>query len=89
MQSQFNDEEEEMDVYNECIYYPEYEEYSKYKSILHKFLSTKPTSLLIRGLPGTGKTTLALELLAASRRPGYYISTRVSLKKNSSQNSIS
>jgi len=80
MQSQFN-EEEEMDVYNECIYYPEYEEYSKDKSILHKFLSTKPTSLLIRGLPGTGKTTLALELLAASRRPGYYISTRVSLKK--------
>jgi KaiC/GvpD/RAD55 family RecA-like ATPase len=70
-----------MDVYNECIYYPEYEEYSKDKSILHKFLSTKPTSLLIRGLPGTGKTTLALELLAASRRPGYYISTRVSLKK--------
>jgi KaiC/GvpD/RAD55 family RecA-like ATPase len=80
MQSQFN-EEEEMDVYNECIYYPEYEEYSRDKSILHKFLSTKPTSLLIRGLPGTGKTTLALELLAASRRPGYYISTRVSLKK--------
>jgi len=80
MQSQFN-EEEEMDIYNECIYYPEYEEYSRDKSILHKFLSTKPTSLLIRGLPGTGKTTLALELLAASRRPGYYISTRVSLKK--------
>jgi KaiC/GvpD/RAD55 family RecA-like ATPase len=80
MQSQFN-EEEEMDVYNKCIYYPEYEEYSRDKSILHKFLSTKPTSLLIRGLPGTGKTTLALELLAASRRPGYYISTRVSLKK--------
>jgi KaiC/GvpD/RAD55 family RecA-like ATPase len=80
MQSQFN-EEEEMNVYNECIYYPEYEEYSRDKSILHKFLSTKPTSLLIRGLPGTGKTTLALELLAASRRPGYYISTRVSLKK--------
>jgi KaiC/GvpD/RAD55 family RecA-like ATPase len=80
MQNQFNDKEE-MDVYNECIYYPEYEEYSKDKSILHKFLSTKPTSLLIRGLPGTGKTTLALELLAASRRPGYYISTRVSLKK--------
>jgi len=81
MQNKFNYEEEEIDVYNEFIYYPEYEEYSKDKSILHEFLSTKPTSLLIRGLPGTGKTTLALELLAASRRPGYYISTRVSLKK--------
>jgi len=80
MQNKFN-EEEEMDIYNEFIYYPEYEEYSKDKSILHTFLSTKPTSLLIRGLPGTGKTTLALELLAASGRPGYYISTRVSLKK--------
>ncbi len=79
MQNEFN--EEERDVYNERIYYPEDEEYSKDKSILHTFLSTKPTSLLIRGLPGTGKTTLALELLAASRRPGYYISTRVSLKK--------
>ena len=80
MQNKFN-EEEEMDIYNEYIYTTEYEEYSKDKSILHTFLSTKPTSLLIRGLPGTGKTTLALELLAASGRPGYYISTRVSLKK--------
>ncbi len=78
MQNQFNEKEEEMDVYNECIYHLEY---SKDENILNTFLSTKPTSLLIRGLPGTGKTTLALELLAESKRPGYYISTRVSLRK--------
>ncbi len=78
MQNQFNEKEEEMDVYNECIYHLEY---SKDENILNTFLGTKPTSLLIRGLPGTGKTTLALELLAESKRPGYYISTRVSLRK--------
>ncbi|MEM4144524.1 MAG: ATPase domain-containing protein [Candidatus Nitrosocaldus sp.] len=51
------------------------------ESLLDIFLRTKPTSLLIRGPPGAGKTTLALELLKASNRTGYYISTRVSLKK--------
>jgi KaiC/GvpD/RAD55 family RecA-like ATPase len=85
MKVSFN--EDEIDMHNEYTYYPEeynreeYKAYNNYDDIIHMFLSTKPTSLLIRGLPGTGKTTLALELLAASRRPGYYISTRVSLKK--------
>ena len=85
MQTSFS--EDEIDMHNEYPYYPEeynreeYKEGDNYDSIIHRFLNTKPTSLLIRGLPGTGKTTLALELLAASRRPGYYISTRVSLKK--------
>ncbi|MCI4348205.1 MAG: hypothetical protein L3J97_06280, partial [Thermoplasmata archaeon] len=34
-------------------------------------------SLLVRGAPGTGKTTLALTLLAGLRIPGFYVSTRV------------
>ncbi|MCI4352964.1 MAG: hypothetical protein L3K14_06200 [Thermoplasmata archaeon] len=34
-------------------------------------------TLLVRGAPGTGKTTLALTLLAGLRIPGFYVSTRV------------
>lgn len=35
-------------------------------------------SLLIKGAPGTGKTSLALEILKKTKRPGIYLSTRVS-----------
>ncbi len=35
-------------------------------------------SLLIKGAPGTGKTSLALEILRKTRREGIYVSTRVS-----------
>ncbi|GIU70916.1 MAG: hypothetical protein KatS3mg003_1633 [Candidatus Nitrosocaldaceae archaeon] len=47
------------------------------------FFDKKPTSLLIRGLPGAGKTTLALELLrlVKDRYKPLYISTRVSLSR--------
>jgi KaiC/GvpD/RAD55 family RecA-like ATPase len=34
-------------------------------------------SLLVRGAPGTGKTTFALSLLAGLKTPGFYVSTRV------------
>lgn len=42
------------------------------------FRSRVGQSLLIRGAPGTGKTTLALSLLAGLKAPGFYVSTRVS-----------
>lgn len=41
------------------------------------FRSHVGQSLLIRGAPGTGKTTFALSLLAGLKTPGYYVSTRV------------
>jgi KaiC/GvpD/RAD55 family RecA-like ATPase len=40
------------------------------------FRSRIGQSLLIRGAPGTGKTTLALSLLAGLKVPGFYVSTR-------------
>jgi KaiC/GvpD/RAD55 family RecA-like ATPase len=41
------------------------------------FRSRTGQSLLIRGAPGTGKTTFALSLLAGLKAPGFYVSTRV------------
>ncbi|MGC2289896.1 MAG: gas vesicle protein GvpD P-loop domain-containing protein [Thermoplasmata archaeon] len=41
------------------------------------FRSRVGQSLLIRGSPGTGKTTFALSLLAGLKAPGFYVSTRV------------
>ncbi len=41
------------------------------------FRSRIAQSLLIRGAPGTGKTTFALSLLAGLKAPGFYVSTRV------------
>ncbi len=51
--------------------------------IFKRFFDMEPTSLLIRGLPGTGKTTLALELvnMLHERYNCFYISTRVSFAK--------
>ncbi len=51
--------------------------------IFKRFFDMEPTSLLIRGLPGTGKTTLALELvnMLHERYNCFYISTRVSFNK--------
>jgi KaiC/GvpD/RAD55 family RecA-like ATPase len=37
----------------------------------------EPLSLLITGSPGTGKTTLALSLLATLDQPSFYLATRV------------
>ncbi|MEM4274877.1 MAG: gas vesicle protein GvpD P-loop domain-containing protein [Candidatus Nitrosocaldaceae archaeon] len=52
-------------------------------SIFANFFKANPTSLLIRGDPGVGKTTLALELLNYVKPyyRGCYISTRVSYEK--------
>ncbi len=45
---------------------------------LRRFFKTRTAqSLQIRGAPGTGKTTLALSLLAGLPIPGFYVSTRV------------
>lgn len=51
--------------------------------VFRQFLDMEPTSMLIRGLPGTGKTTLALELinLMHERYNCFYISTRTSFAK--------
>jgi KaiC/GvpD/RAD55 family RecA-like ATPase len=51
--------------------------------LFKEFFRWKPTSLLIRGEPGAGKSTLALELLdyVKDSYKGYYISTRVSHKR--------
>lgn len=53
------------------------------RAIFGQFFDTNPNSLLVRGPPGTGKTTLALQLLHnyLDKYKGYYISTRVSLAK--------
>ncbi|HYB04760.1 MAG TPA: gas vesicle protein GvpD P-loop domain-containing protein, partial [Nitrososphaerales archaeon] len=45
--------------------------------LLKSLLSSKIRTLLIKGEPGTGKTTLALELLAGFGS-GVYVSSRVS-----------
>ena len=47
------------------------------KALLRSSLSPKVRTLLIKGEPGSGKTTLALELLKEFGR-GVYISSRVS-----------
>src|ERR1700726_1393445 len=53
---------------------------------LEHFLNLDSHSLLIKGLPGTGKTTLALQLLDYfGREKGIYISTRVGQSKLSKQ----
>ncbi len=45
---------------------------------LEAFLKAQDVSLLIKGLPGTGKTILALSILKVLREPlGFYITTRV------------
>ncbi len=51
------------------------------------FFDARPSSLLVRGAPGAGKTTLCLELLRlfSDRFAGCYISTRVSIRKLEAQ----
>ncbi len=50
---------------------------------LEKFLKEDSVTLLIKGAPGTGKTTLALEILRAmsGKEESTYLSTRLSLEK--------
>ncbi len=50
---------------------------------LEEFLGGEPVTLLIKGAPGTGKTTLALEILKkfSKEDESTYISTRLSLEK--------
>lgn len=54
---------------------------------LEEFLQKENYALLIKGLPGTGKTTLALEIInkMASSRNVAYFSSRVSKKRLFSQ----
>ncbi|RLG45170.1 MAG: hypothetical protein DRN90_08020 [Thermoproteota archaeon] len=54
---------------------------------LEKFLEGDSVTLLIKGAPGTGKTTLALEILKVMSEKGEstYLSTRLSLEKISRQ----
>lgn len=49
--------------------------------LLFEFLKKKGHTLLIKGLPGTGKTALALNLMEALEGRGGYISTRVDPEK--------
>lgn len=56
----------------------------KIPSEIKKFFSAEPgQTLLIKGLPGTGKTTLALEIMKSlcEKKNGLYISTRVDPKR--------
>jgi len=55
--------------------------------LLDLILSPKIRFLLIKGEPGTGKTTLALDLLT-KYGSGLYISTRSSLEQASAQNQV-
>ena len=62
-------------------------ENSESDSLLDSLLTPQVRFVLIKGDPGTGKTTLALELLSRHGR-GVYASTRVSLDQLSLQNPI-
>jgi KaiC/GvpD/RAD55 family RecA-like ATPase len=56
------------------------DETSRVPPELRSFLSaTHPRTLLIKGRPGTGKTTLALAVLEQAPAPGYYIANRVAI----------
>ena len=55
--------------------------------ILDQILSPKIRFMLIKGEPGTGKTTLALDLLT-KYGSGLYISTRSSLEQATAQNQV-
>ncbi|MFN4336200.1 MAG: ATPase domain-containing protein [Candidatus Nitrosocaldus sp.] len=54
-----------------------------FERIFRPFMDIEPVAILIRGLPGAGKTTLALELMRSvkDRYNCFYISTRVSYNK--------
>ncbi len=54
-----------------------------FERIFKPFMDIEPVALLIRGLPGAGKTTLALELMRSvkDKYNCFYISTRVSYNK--------
>ncbi|MEM2923346.1 MAG: gas vesicle protein GvpD P-loop domain-containing protein [Candidatus Nitrosocaldus sp.] len=54
-----------------------------FEQIFKPFMDIEPVAMLIRGLPGSGKTTLALELMRSvrDRYNCFYISTRVSYNK--------
>lgn len=54
---------------------------SESDDILHPLLKPEVKSILVKGEPGTGKTTLALELLRLYGR-GIYVSTRVSKEQS-------
>jgi KaiC/GvpD/RAD55 family RecA-like ATPase len=53
--------------------------------MLEEFLNPSVSTLLIKGAPGAGKSTLALELLRLNGK-GTYVSTRVSNENLASQN---
>jgi KaiC/GvpD/RAD55 family RecA-like ATPase len=57
--------------------------WGKIEEVFKPFMDKNQVALLIRGLPGTGKTTLALELmnLVKDKYNCIYISTRVSFNK--------
>ncbi|MCS6767777.1 MAG: gas vesicle protein GvpD P-loop domain-containing protein [Candidatus Nitrosocaldus sp.] len=54
-----------------------------FEQVFRPFMDIEPVAMLIRGLPGAGKTTLALELMRSvrDRYNCFYISTRVSYNK--------